>query len=87
MRKGVDHRTIAKPGARQRASRGETGDPIDLGQDKRPRGAARLGGGRGIDLASVLIVAPRGTPATGSPRARQFRNPFNENDTSRGLQP
>jgi hypothetical protein len=85
MRKCVDHRAITKTGAPKRAGREGTGEPTDGGQDKRPRGAARLGGGRGIGLASVFIVASRCEPRLNSLRRRQFRNPFNENSTSRDI--
>jgi hypothetical protein len=88
MRKGVDHRAITKTGVTKRASRegkGEPTEPTDGGQDKRPRGAARLGDGRGIVLASVFIVAPRCEPGLHSLRRLQFRNPFNENSTSRDI--
>ena len=36
-------------------------------------------------LASVFIVAPRCEPQLCSPHTRQFRNPFNENYTSRDI--
>ena len=77
----------AKTGAQKSANREGTGESTDAWQDKRPRGAARLGDGRGIVLASVFIVAPRCEPQLCSPHTRQFRNPFNENYTSRDMRP
>ena len=79
----VGIRQIAKTGAQKSASREGSGNTTVGGQDKRPRGAARLEDGRGIVLASVFIVAPRCGSGLHSPRSRQFRNPFNENCTSR----
>jgi hypothetical protein len=53
------------------------------GQDKRPRGAARLGDGRGIVSAHVSSGTPRCVRATATSRTRQFSNAFNEHRTSR----
>jgi hypothetical protein len=50
------NRETAKTGAQKSANREGTGEPTDGGQDKRPRGAARLGDGRGIVSASVFIL-------------------------------
>ena len=80
-------RTISSIVAGLKVGPGRGGQPTDRWQDKRPRGAARLGGGRGIDLAIVLMAAPRGAPAIRSPRVRQFPNSFNENHTSQDRQP
>jgi hypothetical protein len=87
MKPIVNHREMANPSAPGSASREGSGNTTVRGQDKRPRGAARLGDGRGIVLASVFIVAPRCEPELCSPRRRQFRNPFNENHTSRDIWP
>lgn len=87
MKPFVGIRQIAKTCARMNASREGGGNTTVGGQDKRPRCAARLGDGRGIDLASVLVPAPRCVPAFHSPRARQFRNAFNENRTSQDIRP
>ena len=81
------HRQNAKTCANMSAGREGRGNTTVGGQDKRPRGAARLGDGRGIVLASVFIVAPRCEPQLCSPHTRQFRNPFNENHTSRDMRP
>jgi hypothetical protein len=81
------NRETAKTGAQKIANREGTGEPTDEGQDKRPRGAAPLGDGRGIVLASVFIVAPRCEPQLCSLYTRQFRKPFNENYTSRDIWP
>ena len=81
------HRQNAKTCANMSAGREGRGNTTVGGQDKRPRGAARLGDGRGIVLASVFIVAPRCEPQLCSPHTRQFRNPFNENHTSRDIWP
>ena len=80
-------RTISNVVARLKVGPGRRGQPTDRWQDKRPRGAARSGDGRGIDLASVLVPAPRGAPAIRSPHVRQFPNSFNENHTSQDRQP
>jgi hypothetical protein len=80
-------RTISNIVARLKVGPGRGGQPTDRWQDKRPRGAARSGDGRGIDLAGVLVPAPRCAPAFRSPRTRQFRNPFNGNRTSRDVGP
>ena len=63
----ASHRQTAKTGAQMSASREGSGNTTVGGQDKRPRGAARLGDGRGIVLASVFIVAPRCAPAIAQP--------------------
>jgi hypothetical protein len=81
------HRQNAKTCANMSAGREGRGNTTVGGQDKRPRGAARLGDGRGIVLASVFIVAPRCEPQLCSPHTQQFRNPFNENYTSRDMRP
>jgi hypothetical protein len=80
-------RQNAKICANRSAGREGRGNTTVGGQDKRPRGAARLGDGRGIVLASVFIVAPRCEPQLCSPHTRQFRNLFNENHTSRDVWP
>ena len=80
-------RTISNIVARLKVGPGRGGQPTDRWQDKRPRGAARSGDGRGIDLASVLVPAPRCASAFRRSRTRQFRNPFNGNRTSQDRQP
>lgn len=87
MKPVVGIRQIAKNGAQMSASREGSGNTTVGGQDKRPRGAAPLGDGRGIVSASVLIVAPRCALTIRSLRTRQFRNSFNEIRTSRGIGP
>ncbi len=53
MKRIAGHRQTAKTGARMCVSGEESGNTTVGGQDKRPRGAARLGDGRGIVSAHV----------------------------------
>ena len=53
------------------------------GQDKRPRGAARLDDGRDIVCTRISRGTPRCARTTATSRSRQFRNLFNEYRTSR----
>jgi hypothetical protein len=87
MKHVAANRQMAKTAAKMSAGREDSGNTTVGGQDKRPRGAAPLGDGRGIVLASVFIVAPRCEPQLCSLYTRQFRKPFNENYTSRDIWP
>ena len=49
------------------ASREGSGNTTVGGQDKRPRGAARLGDGRGIVLARFSLATPRCAPRIAQP--------------------
>lgn len=78
------HREIAKPGARNSVGRDGSGNTTDGGQDKRPRGAARLGDGRSIDIAGVSRAPSDVWGHHPTSRTRKFSNFFNEYCTSRG---
>lgn len=78
------HREIAKPGARNSVGRDGSGNTTDRGQDKRPRGAARLDDGRGIGIAGVSQTSRDVCDHYPTSRTRKFSNIFNEYRTSRG---
>jgi hypothetical protein len=78
----AEHRTTAKAGAQESASLEGSGNTTVGGQDKRPRGAARLGDGRDIVIARFSLTVPRCAREWPTSRTGKFRNPFNENRTS-----
>ena len=83
MKRVAINRQTAKTGARMSAGREGSGNTTVGGQDKRPRGAARLDDGRDIVIARISLDAPRCARAWRTSRTDKFRNSFNENCTLR----